>query len=302
MHNRGINIRFLPSILLLMMMIINYSCVQSISEPENDSIQILDTSVELDRFENELFFQVETNQSESQELIQNVSVELTYTGDDIHEYSETFQLYDNGTNGDLISSNGIFTLLASADTVDLPAIEPTIIDIDIPSHFQLHKTEEDSMDISLTIYGKGFMVKSEVLDDLNMITTVSKTVNLDNSDIEIYVNNDSLYIDRTDEDNICIREPASSPNSTNFWLYNTLRYGIPSNNHANQFDFNSKVRFKSVNNCGGYGKVYFRFKLIDWDTGANTTTSDIEIIIYGCGDGNCTPELEDSDKCPEDCQ
>ena len=88
----------------------------------------------------------------------------------------------------------------------------------------------------------------------------------------------------------------------NFWLYNTLRYGIPSNNHANQFDFNSKVRFKSVNNCGGYGKVYFRFKLIDWDTGADTTTSDIELIIYGCGDGNCTPELEDSDKCPEDCQ
>ena len=125
---------------------------------------------------------------------------------------------------------------------------------------------------------------------------------MDNSDIEIHVNNDSLYVDRTDEDNICIREQASSLNSTNFWLYNTLRYGIPSNNHANQFDFNSKVRFKSINNCGGYGKVYFRFKLIDWDTGADTTTSDIELIIYGCGDGNCTPELEDSDTCPEDCQ
>ena len=125
---------------------------------------------------------------------------------------------------------------------------------------------------------------------------------MDNSDIEIYVNNDSLYIDRIDEDNICIREPASNPNSTNYWLYNTLRHGIPSNNHANQFDFNSKVRFKSVNNCGGYGKVYFRFKLIDWDTGADTTTSDIELIIYGCGDGNCTPELEDSVTCQEDCQ
>ena len=149
---------------------------------------------------------------------------------------------------------------------------------------------------------KRFMVKSEVLDELNMITTVSKNVNLDNSVIEIYVNNDSLYIDRIDEDNICIREPASSLNSTNFWLYNTLWYGIPSNNHANQFDFNSKVRFKSVNNCGGYGKVYFRFKLIDWDTGADTTTSDIEVIIYGCGDGNCTPELEDSVTCQEDCQ
>ena len=302
MSDCGINMRSLPSIFFSLMMIMHYSCVQSISESENDSIQILDTSVELDRFENELFFQVVTNQSESQVLIQNVSVELDYIGDGIHEYSESFQLYDDGTIGDIISSNGIYTLLTTADIVVLPDIEPTIIDIDIPSHFQLHKTEEDSMDISLTIYGKGFMVKSEVLDDLNMITTVSKTVNLDNSDIEIYINNDFLYIDRTDEDNICTREPASSLNSTNFWLYNTLRHGLPSNNHANQFDFNSKVRFKSVNNCGGYGKVYFRFKLIDWDTGADTTTSDIELIIYGCGDGNCTPELEDSDTCPEDCQ
>ena len=302
MSDCRINIRLLPTISLLLMLIMHYSCVQSISEPQNDSIQILDTSVELDRFENELFFQVVTNQSESQVLIQNVSVELDYIGDGIHEYSESFQLYDDGTNGDIISSNGIYTLLATADIVVLPDIEPEIIDIDMPESFQLHQTEEDSMDISLTIYGKGFRVKSEVLDDLNMITTVSKTVNLDNSDIEIYVNNDSLYIDRTDEDNICIREPASNPNSTNFWLYNTLRYGIPSNNHANQFDFNSKVRFKSVNNCGGYGKVYFRFKLIDWDTGAYTTKSDIELIVYGCGDGNCTPELEDSVTCQEDCQ
>jgi hypothetical protein len=123
------------------MMIMHYSCVQSISEPENDSIQILDTSVELDRFENELFFQVVTNQSESQVLIQNVSVELDYIGDGIHEYSESFQLYDDGTNGDIISSNGIYTLLTTADIVVLPDIEPEIIDIDMPESFQLHQIE-----------------------------------------------------------------------------------------------------------------------------------------------------------------
>ena len=92
LSGREINIRLLPSIFYLLMMIMHYSCIQRISEPGNDIIQIIGTSVELDRFENELFFQVETNQSESQELIQNVSVELTYTGDDIHEYSESFAI------------------------------------------------------------------------------------------------------------------------------------------------------------------------------------------------------------------
>ena len=119
---------------------------------------------------------------------------------------------------------------------------------------------------------------------------------------EPYEFDDYLYKDRIEEDDICKREQTSNPNLNNYWLYNTLRYGSPSNNHTNQFDFNLKVRFKSVDDCGGYGKVYFRFKLIDWDTGADTTTSDIEVIIYGCGDGNCTPELEDSVTCQEDCQ
>ena len=68
-----------------------------------------------------------------------------------------------------------------------------------------------------------------------------------------------------------------------------------------QFYFNQTVRFKSVNECGGYGKAYFKFKLIDWDTGSDTTTSEIELLIHGCGDGYCTLEFENIDICPEDC-
>ena len=297
-----LSIRLCVSIVILLMMVIHYSCIQNISKSEINNIDILNTSIELDRFTKELFVQVETNQKESQSLIQMVSVELSYIGDDVHEYSETFQLYDNGTNGDLISSNGIYTLLTSADTVVLPDITPGIIEIDIPNNFQLHKTEEDSMDISLTIYGKTFVVKYKVLDSLDVITKEVKTVNLDNSEIEIYVNNDYLYKDRMEEDYVCTREQASVPKLNNFWLYNTLRYGISSNKYTNQFYFNQKVRFKSVNDCGGYGKVYFRFKLIDWDTGSDTTPSDIELLIYGCGDSYCTSEFENIYNCLVDCQ
>ena len=302
MFDCAINIRLLPPIFIFMMIIMNYSCVQSISEPENDSIQILDTSVELDRFENELFFQVVTNQSESQVLIQNVSVELDYIGDGIHEYSESFQLYDDGTNGDIIPSNGIYTLLTTADIVVLPDIEPEIIEIDMPDSIQLHETEEDSMDISVIILGKTFNVKSEVINSLNKIIKEEETVNLDNSDIEIYVNDDFLFKDRIEDNGVCFREQADNPNLNNYWLYNTLRYGSPSNTQMNQFYFNQIVRFKSVNDCGGYGKAYFKFKLIDWDTDSDTTTSDIELLIYGCGDTYCTSEFENKNTCPEDCQ
>ena len=302
MFRHGIGASLAQSFFYILLIVMHYSCVQSISKPENSGIQILNTSIELDRFENELFFQVETNQYISQDLIQSVSVELTYFGDNIHQYSEIFQLYDNATNGDLITSNGIYTLLTTADTVSLPEIDPGIIDIDIPNYFQLHKTKEDSMDISVIILGKTFKVTSEVINSLNMVIKKSQIVNLDNSDIEIYINNDFLYKDRIENNNVCFREQASNPNLNNFWLYNTLRYGSPSKTHLNQFSFNQTVRYKAVNDCGGYGKVYFRFKLIDWDTGVGTTSSNIELLIYGCGDDYCTLEFEDSNTCPEDCR
>ena len=93
----------------------------------------INTSIDLDRCNspNQLFIQVETNQQQSQELIQNVFVELNYVGDNIHTYNKTFQLYDNAINGDLIPANGIYTLLAHADTVLMPDIDPKLINIDI---------------------------------------------------------------------------------------------------------------------------------------------------------------------------
>ena len=160
-----------------------YSCVQDIAQPESENIQILKTTIELDRFENELYLQVETNQQESQEFIKNVFVELSYIGDDIYEYSDVFQLYDNGTNGDLIPFNGIYTILTTADTVVLPEIESEIIEINMPNNFQLHQTESDSMDISVLIYGKAFRVTSEIVNSFNQITKDSQIINLNNNRI-----------------------------------------------------------------------------------------------------------------------
>ena len=68
MYSSIIDRRLFSSPFLILMIISMYSCVQDIAQPESENIQILKTTIELDRFENELYLQVETNQQESQEL------------------------------------------------------------------------------------------------------------------------------------------------------------------------------------------------------------------------------------------
>ena len=299
----GIGTRLGRLFFYLLMAVMYYSCMQSISEPKNENIEILQTSLELDRFENELFFQVITNQNETQELINTVSVELAYIGDEIHEYGGTFLLYDNATNGDLISSNGIYTLLTHADTVFVPGIEPEIENIDMERNIMLHKTESDSLDISITIFGKAFRLISSVLDISNNTTLLSKNVNLDNSYIELKINKDYMYIDN-DQTPLCDRSQKETPDPNAFESYFEWTNGVPVNSYSNQFVFSTKIPFRSLSDCGGTGKAILRFILHDLNRldGLEVIADDIEIIIYGCGDGNCTSGLENSNMCPEDCQ
>ena len=279
------------------------SCVKDIARPENKTIEIVKTYIELDRFENELFIQVETNQQTSQELIQNVFVKLTYIGDDIHEYSNIFQLYDNAINGDLIPSNGIYTLLTLADTVVLPDIEPKIIEINMPNNFQLHQTESDSMDISFNVLGKKYSLESKVIDIYDVSTPTETIINLDNSEILIEVNSDYMFKDFNKlEDGVCDRTENQNPNQNNFIPYVILNKSNPKNEYSNHFVFNFKVPFFSLSACGSTGKAIFRVILHDLDTNSEIIVNDIEFIIYGCGDGYCTSEVENVTTCQEDCQ
>ena len=69
---------------------------------------------------------------------------------------------DDGTNGDIISANGIYTLRTMADIVVLPDIEPEIIEIDMPQSFQLHQTDTVFMEIIVQISGKKFRISSSL--------------------------------------------------------------------------------------------------------------------------------------------
>ena len=297
----GIKIRLLPSIFFLLMMIMHYSCVQSISEPESEKIEILNTSIELDRFENELFFQVETNQNYSQNFIHEVFMELTYIGDVVHDYSKIFKLYDNGENGDLISANGIYTLLTHADTVVLPDIESEITNIDMAENFMLDEIDPDSLDVSVTINGKVFRYIASVLDIYNKTTFLNTNVNLDNSYIELMINSDYMYMDNP-QTSVCDRSQKETPDPNAFESYFEWANGIPSNSNSNQFVFSTQIPFRSLSDCGGTGRAMFRFILHDLDTDTVIIADDMELIIYGCGDGVCESGLEGTSSCPEDCQ
>ena len=278
-----------------------YSCVQDIAQPESENIQILKTTIELDRFENELYLQVETNQQESQEFIKNVFVELTYKGDNIFEYSEEFQLYDNATNGDLIPSNGIYTLLTSADTVILPSVTPEIESITMGEIFKLDETNSDSLDISVTVYGKSFLITSSISDIFNITTQSSQYVNLDNSYIELMINTDYMFIDNPSTEE-CDRSYNDNPNPNSFESYFEWANGILLDSNTNQFVFSTQIPFRSLSDCGGTGKAIFRFILHDLDSNSEIVAEDIELIIYGCGDGLCESGIEDINTCQEDCQ
>ena len=299
MYNCRINIRLLLPIFFLLLM--NYSCVQSIAEPESKNIEILNTSIELDRFENELYLQIETNQNYSQNFIHEVFMELTYIGDVVHDYSKTFKLYDNGENGDLISANGIYTLLTHADTVVLPNIDPEITNIDMAANFMLDETNPDSLDISVTINGKAFRYIASVLDIYNKTTFLDTNVNLDNSYIELMINSDYMYMDNL-QTSACDRSQKEAPDPYAFESYFEWANGIPSNSNSNQFVFSTQIPFRSLSDCGGTGRAMFRFILHDLDTDTAIIADDIELIIYGCGDGVCESSLENTSSCPGDCQ
>ncbi|MDP7027893.1 MAG: hypothetical protein QF380_05750 [Candidatus Marinimicrobia bacterium] len=293
------NISLVLAIFFLLLM--NYSCVQSITEPQSKNIEILNTSIELDRFENELYLQIETNQNYSQNFIHEVFMELTYIGDVVHGYSKTFKLYDNGENGDLISANGIYTLLTHADTVVLPDIESEITNIDMAENFMLDETNSDSLDISVTINGKAFQCLASVLDIYNKITFLDTNVNLDNSYIELMINSDYMYMDNP-QTSACDRSQKETPDPNAFESYFEWANGTLSESSSNQFVFSTQIPFRSLNDCGGTGKAIFRFILHDLDTNSEIIADDIELIIYGCGDGVCESGLEGTSSCPEDCQ
>ena len=283
-----------------LILFILFSCSDNILEFKDSSIEIINTIIDLNRFDNTLFLQLETYKNEFASNIKEVTIELSYIGNSESITNNKFQLYDNGENGDIIPYNGIFTLLVKADTLYVPGIVPRIEDIILEKTFKLDKMNPDSLNILVTALGKPFRVTSTVLDSLDNKNVSVTNINIDNSFIELQINTDYMYLDNLNTE-ICDRVFNNNPQEDAFESYFIWSNSIPSQINPMLFLFNTKIPFRSVNDCGGTGIAYLRFILHDLDTMTETVSEDIELIIYGCGDGICESDYENILNCSDDC-
>tara|TARA_B110000438_G_C15783030_1_gene637108 strand:- start:651 stop:1574 length:924 start_codon:yes stop_codon:yes gene_type:complete len=295
-------------ILYLFSMMILISCSETIvdivnQESDGENIKIINTTIDLDLLSNILFAQLETNKAQSSELIKRASVEIVYLGDDILD-ANILDLYDDGTNGDIIPFNGIYTLSTYADTIILPNIIPQIQYIVIDSSFHIHTSApsdtSNGLYIRVVILGKSFRIVSKIIDSLDNEILFTENINLDNSYIEIQINTDYMYLDNL-ETSECDRVFNDSPSEDAFESYFKLFNGRPIED-LNQFMFSTIIPFRSVKECGGTGTAYFRFVLHDEHTMSKIFSEDIPLMIYGCGDGICELGYEDENTCDRDCR
>ena len=288
------------------------SCVNEVSLKTSDHFSIENVHVEVDKFENELFLQVEIDYWNEFENIVSVQAELSVFQNGGYESLGSFDLYDNGENGDIIPENGIYSLLTTAEELIIIDVEPEIKSINMASHYELAQSDSDSLDIELTVSGKLLKVIFTAKDIEGVIAQHTEYMNLSNTYIEIQINADGMYKDKypTDE-NICEREW----NLTNdgfrhyFNIVSSSQLGS-----SNNFTYSTKIPFRPLDECGGTGEAFFIFNVHDMDfsnclstetttcSGNLISTTERSLIISGCGDNYCTDIYENSLNCSEDCE
>ena len=291
------------------------SCVNEVTLEPSTHFGIENVQVEVDKFENELFLQAEVDYWNGIENIAFVQAELSIYQSGGYQSIGSFNLFDDGSaggNGDIIPENGIYSLLTTADQLDISDIEAEIKSINMVSHYQLAQSNSDSLSIELTVSGKLLKVIFTAVISETISAQFTKYINLSNTYIEIQLNTDSMYKDKfPNNEDICEREW----NFTNYGFihyFNIVNYSQLGG--SNNFTYSTKIPFRPLDECGGTGEASFKFNVHDMDfsnclsTDGNAClgnfTSSIErsLIITGCGDGYCTSIYESSTSCPEDCQ
>ena len=284
-------------------------CVNDISLESNQFFDIVDTQVEVNKFDNELFLQAEVNYWNDIDNIVSVKAELSIYTINGFQTVGTYILGDEGGLGDIIKGNGIYTLLTTANQLDFIDIDTEIKSITMDSSYALAQSGSDSLDIELEVSGKPLQVMFTAEDIDGILKTHIDYLNLSNTYIEIQINSDSMYRD-IDNDDDCNRQWNQSNNSYQFY-FNITNYNIIEN--SNLFSYSTKIPFRPINECGGTGQALFKFNLHDLDYSncisnednlcqSNLTSfEDKVLMIVGCGDNWCTEGYESHPICPEDC-
>ena len=287
---------------------------KEVLEPSNhfaiDSIQ-----VEVDKFENELFLQAEVDYWGGIENITLVQAELSIYQVGGYQSIGNFNLFDDGStggNGDIIPENGVYSLLTTADQLDISDIEAEIKSINMASYYELAQSESDSLSVELTVSGKLLRVVFTALSSENISAEHTEYVNLSNTYIEIQINTDGMYKDKyPNNEDVCERGWGLT-NYGFVYYFNIVNSSKVA--YSNDFIYSTKIPFRPLAECGGTGEALFKFNLHDMDFSnclsteinacSENFTSSVErsLMITGCGDNYCSSIYESSTSCPEDCE
>ena len=277
----------------LFLLFLLFSCSDDIIQ--NNSINaVQNLIINLDRTSNEIYIQVETVLDLG--TIDSVTVDLEYAGGIGIDYTNSFTLYDNGQNGDIIADNGIYTLIDSADNVDIPDEQSEIVYINFPSYFVLNQTESAVIPFTVTIKGKKYLATVNIFAG-NRSYAYAEYINIDNTSLEIQINKKDLYIDDANTE-VCDRVANTYGD-----IFYPIAFDWPeasSTGLNNYFTYESGFSVASMDDCASTGTAIFKFMLNDLDNG-QSSSSEQTIVMYGCGDGICESDYESSLSCIEDC-
>jgi len=297
---------------IVILLLFSISCVKEESISPNNTFEFSDIQITVDKLNNELFIQTFINYFENTDSIETVTVQLnSYFNGSYHSIGE-YELNDDGENGDFIKNNGRFSTLTTAENLDFTDVEPEIKSINMGNSFQLSESELTYLNIEVIVSGKPIRADFTAIDVWGNVATYSEYSNVSNNYIEIQVDTDSMYKDIfPDDDELCERETGFTNNGLAYYfnIFENQRY-----NNGNYFLYSTEIPFRPINECGGTGEVLFSFLLHDLDFG-NCVSSDLQdcnlnimdmeeftLWVYGCGDGICMTDFENSISCNEDCQ
>ncbi len=286
--------------------------MEEVPNSPQSTFEFSEIQIAVDKLNNELFIQSYIDYVDDLDSIISVSVQLySYYNGGYHSIGE-YNLYDDGSNGDIISENGRYSILTSAEELDFTDVEPSIKLINMENSFQLSESIPDSLEIEVVVSGKLMKADFMAVDTWGNMATNSQYVNVSNNYIEIQVDSDNMYKDiYPDDDELCERDTEFTSNGLvhYFNIVDNERYGS-----SNNFSYFIKIPFRPLDECGGTGEVLFSFVLHDLDFG-NCVSSDLEgctinvmdnseytLWVHGCGDGICMSNYENSLTCSEDCQ
>ena len=288
-------------IYLLLISFIIWSCDTPTVTSDNTAPEIIEVFAEYDKTNSDFWLQVEINHPMGISDVDTVWFEIiTILGTEVLSAG----LVDEGSNGDIVPDNGIYSSLLHLDE-SLPndtyrvivhvtdntgnndskgiiivvqeEYPPSIVSVEMPETYHLDPTQWGSLSIRVLI------------DDGNGREDIRW--------VRYAINTDYLTVD-------CAGNINPNPDEDNYYDDPTWTMNYTGTDSLGYLIYETAIPMRPVDDgeggCGKTGFAFFRILTKDFSDQIGVE-SEILLEILKCGDGFCSPEFEDNTTCPEDC-